>query len=287
MSSVANVTTLLGDWMKLRRFIMAVTAMLVCGLLGRGALAGNEGWQEAGNPFEMLSFEDMKVPRWIAETVIHAAEKTGVDPVFVMALADKESSFQHRVKARTSSAEGLFQFLEGTWLEVMKAHAGKHGFSAAADAITSVEGRYVVQDPEQKRWILSLRQDPFLAALMACEMVKQSRERLIQQTQRSPTKGELYLAHFLGTQGAGRLLKLMAANPHEKAAKAFPRAADANKSVFSGGTGKKQGTTVGQVHARITAMIEERMDRYSGVSSGTSLPASIPDKVQLSSAARL
>src|SRR5215213_5494066 len=183
-----------------------------------------------------------------------------------MALADKESSFQPGVKAPTSSAAGLFQFLESTWLEVLKAHGAKHGFGAAADAITSDRGRYTV-DEEKKVWVLGLRQDPFLSALMACEMVKQSREQLIKKTQRAPTRGELYLAHFLGTNGASRLLKLVAESPAENATKAFPRAADANKAIFSAGAMKtRAGPTVAEVHARITAMIEGRLEGYADAS---------------------
>ncbi len=261
-----------------------IAAMLICGT--GFASAQNESWEIVGDPFEVLAFDNVKVPRWIAETVIRAAQKTGVDAAFVMALADKESSFQPSAKARSSSAEGLFQFLESTWLEVLKAHGAKHGFGAAADAITSDRGRYTVEDDE-KAWILGLRQDPFISALMACEMVKQSREQLIQKTQRSPTRGELYLAHFLGTNGASRLLKLVAENPNEHATKVFPQAAHANKAIFSSGTTKTGGVpTVSEVHARLTSMIEVRFERYSNASSRTLSPTAMGQKVQLSSATK-
>jgi hypothetical protein len=241
--------------------------MVGCGLMSAGVSA--QGLDQAGSPFEKLTFDGMKVPRWIATAVLAAAEKTGVDPVFVMALADKESSFEPRSKARTSSAEGLFQFLEATWLQVLKTHGEKHGFGDAADAIKSADGRLKVEDQDQKAWILGLRQDPFLSALMACEMVKDSRERLMQQTRRAPTEGELYLAHFLGTNGAGRLMKLVAAKPSEKAAKAFPSAAGANKAVFAADAKKpKQDATVAQLHARISAMITGRLSRYSSLAKG-------------------
>ena len=54
----------------------------------------------------------MRVPRWLAETVVRAADATGVDPSYMMALADKESSLLPDNKAPTSSAEGLLQFVE-------------------------------------------------------------------------------------------------------------------------------------------------------------------------------
>src|SRR4051794_6797167 len=84
---------------------------------------------------DVLVFEKMRVPRWLAETVVRAAQVTGVDPAYMMALADKESSLLPDNKARTSSAEGLFQFIESTWLEVLRRYGPKHGHVAEAEAI--------------------------------------------------------------------------------------------------------------------------------------------------------
>src|SRR5215207_1784137 len=117
-----------------------------------------------------------------------------MDATYMLALADKESSFSFRVKAKTSTAVGLYQFLEGTWLEVLNEHAAKHGLNAAADAITVVAGRPTVTDPANKRWMLSLREDPYLAALRACEVVKTSQDGLARERDRKRTEGELYLA---------------------------------------------------------------------------------------------
>src|SRR5918912_928264 len=82
------------------------------------------------NSNETLVFEEMRVPRWLAETVVRAAQVTNVDPAYMMALADKESSLLPDTKNRASSAEGLFQFVEGTWLEVLRRFAPQHGFGA-------------------------------------------------------------------------------------------------------------------------------------------------------------
>src|SRR3954447_6897252 len=90
--------------------------------------------EAAANQSEILVFEQMRVPRRLAETVVRAAQATHVDPAYMMALADKESSLLPHNKARTSSAEGLFQFVEGTWLEVLRRYGPKHGL-AEAEAI--------------------------------------------------------------------------------------------------------------------------------------------------------
>jgi len=213
---------------------------------------------------EIVSFGSKRVPRWLVDTISRAAQLTGMDATYMLALADKESSFSFRVKAKTSTAVGLYQFLEGTWLEVLNEHAAKHGYGAAADAITVVAGKPVVTDPANSQWILSLREDPFLSALMACEMVKKSRDRLTRERDRALTDGELYITHLLGSAGASRLLKLVAEKPQESAPKAFQAAAKANKNLFYVAEQKqRKEATVAEVHARISAMMEDRVTQYA------------------------
>src|SRR5215210_4214373 len=130
----------------------------------------------SGNPNEVLVFEEMRVPRWLAESVVRAAQVTGVDPAYLMALADKESSLLPDNKARTSSADGLFQFIESTWLEVLRRYGPKHGYTAEAGAIRLVRGRPVVSDDKDREQILRLRRDPYLSALIAGEMINTHRE---------------------------------------------------------------------------------------------------------------
>src|SRR4051794_38474965 len=113
-----------------------------------------------GNPNEVLVFEQTRVPRWLTETVVRAAQVTGVDPAYLMALADKESSLLPDNKARTSSAEGLFQFIESTWLEVLRRYGPKHGFVAEAEAIQVVEGQPAISDGNERERILYARGAP-------------------------------------------------------------------------------------------------------------------------------
>src|SRR5215217_7740956 len=174
----------------------------------------------------------MKVPRWLAEMVVRAAQVTGVDPAYLMALADKESSLLPDNKAWTSSAEGLFQFVEGTWLEVLRRYGSKHGYAAEAEAIQIIQGRPVVSDSKQREAILSLRSDPYVSTLMAGEMINTHREILAGEVARDPSFSELYMAHFLGVNGARRLLDLLSDQPHRSAPEAFPQAARANRSLF-------------------------------------------------------
>jgi hypothetical protein len=49
---------------------------------------------------------------------------------------------------------------------------------------------------------------------------------------RSPSEGELYIAHFLGAGGAARLISAAGDTPNAGAAKYFPNAAAANTPIF-------------------------------------------------------
>ena len=222
-----------------------------------------------GNPNEVLVFEQTRVPRWLTETVVRAAQVTGVDPAYLMALADKESSLLPDNKARTSSAEGLFQFIESTWLEVLRRYGPKHGFVAEAEAIQMAAGRPVVSDETNRERLLRLRRDPYLSALMAGEMISTHREILAGKVERDPSFAELYVAHFLGVNGARRFVALLSDEPDNSAPQAFPRAAKANRALFFASKAdpsrKRKALSVAEVQGRIAAMINKRVARYASV----------------------
>jgi len=219
---------------------------------------------------EVLVFEQMRVPRALAETVVRAAQATNVDPAYMMALADKESSLIPDNKARTSSAVGLFQFIDGTWLDVVRRFGAKHGYGAEAEAITVVQGRPTVSDPAQREAILDLRRDPYASALMAGEMINTHREILAGKVARDPSFAELYMAHFLGVHGASRFVALLSDKPDKSAQKAFPAAARANRTLFfasgdSGRRAKRKALSVAELLGRIDRMIDKRVTRYASV----------------------
>jgi hypothetical protein len=225
--------------------------------------------ETGANLDDLLVFEQMRVPRWLVETVVRAAQVTGVDPAYMMALADKESSLLPDSKARTSSAEGLFQFIEATWLGVMRRYGPKHGYVAEAEAIQIIQCRPVVSDRDERERILSLRRDPYLSALMAGEMVMTHRQILSGKVARDPSFAELYMAHFLGVNGASRFVALLSDTPGKSASAAFPRAAKANRALFfdkkKAARAKAKALSMAEVQGRIGAMIDKRVSRYVSV----------------------
>jgi len=189
--------------------------------------------------------------RGIVEAAIQrASQATGVDFGFLMKTAGRESSFNPRAQASTSSAAGLFQFVDQTWLSTLKQHGSKHGYARYADLISKgSDGRFRVADGEARRAVMDLKLDPHAASLMAGEMTADHAAYLKGRVGRSPTSGELYVAHFLGPAGSAKLIKAMESQPGASAASLFPDAARANRSIFYRGG---QSKTVGEVYANLT-----------------------------------
>ena len=107
--------------------------------------------------------------RGVVEAAIQrAAKATGVDFGFLMHTAGRESGLNPQAKAGTSSAAGLFQFVEQTWLSTLKQHGAKHGYARYAELINKgSDGRYHVDGSEARRAVMDLRMDPHASALMA------------------------------------------------------------------------------------------------------------------------
>jgi hypothetical protein len=169
----------------------------------------------------------------IEQAVRGAAQATGVDFNFLMRTAKRESGFDAGAKAVSSSAAGLFQFIEQTWLATVKRHGAAHGYARYADLITEgSDGRFRVQGDEARKVVMDLRYDPHCAAIMAGELASDHAAYLRGRTGREPTGGELYAAHFLGPQGSAKLIEAAQTTPTATAATLFPDAASANHGVF-------------------------------------------------------
>jgi hypothetical protein len=118
-------------------------------------------------------------PAEIRSMIGSAAQKHGVDPVALERVAGLESSFNPNARNPSSSAGGLFQFLDGT--------ATQYG--------------------------LRNRYDPAEASDAAARLMRDNRDSLRAALGRDPTAGELYLAHQQGAGGAQKLLS----NPNARA----------------------------------------------------------------------
>ncbi|MBA4805505.1 MAG: transglycosylase SLT domain-containing protein [Brevundimonas sp.] len=184
----------------------------------------------------------------VEAAIRRASSATGVDADFLVRTARRESAMNPSARAPTSSAAGLFQFIEQTWLATVKAHGAKHGYGQYADLIhRGSDGRWRVGG-SARNVVLDLRFDPQAASIMAAELTASNAAYLRGRTGREPGAGDLYAAHFLGPAGAARLMEAMAQRPAASAAAIFPEAAAANRSIFY-----RDGrpATVAEVHANL------------------------------------
>ncbi len=172
--------------------------------------------------------------RGVVEAAIQrASTATGVDFSFLLGTARRESSFNPGAHAKTSSAAGLFQFVDQTWLSTLKQHGAKYGYARYAELIQQgSDGRFHVDGAEARRTVMDLRLDPHAASLMAGELASDHASYLRGRMGRDPTSGELYAAHVLGPQGSAKLIEAVRANPGVTAASLFPEAAGANRGLF-------------------------------------------------------
>lgn len=198
----------------------------------------------------------------VQSAIQRASQATGVDFGFLLGTAKRESGYNPVAKAGSSSASGLFQFVDQTWLSTLKKHGAKYGYARYADLITQgADGRFVVNGAEAKSAVLGLKLDPHAASLMAGELTSDHAAYLRGRVGRMPTSGELYAAHFLGPQGSARLIEAVNANPSANAAAMFPEAAAANRNIFYPAG---RAASVADLYARLT---EGKIDTPSTTNS--------------------
>ncbi len=220
-----------------------------------------------------MHFGTVHVPRSIVEKVVTAAKSADIDPALLMAIAEKESSFAPSARASTSSASGLFQFVEKTWLKALRAFGLRHGQEQAVKAIEGGEEQPRVA-PHKRGEILKLRNDPYLSAALAADMLKRDSDKIAEKVGRPLTPGETYLIHFLGPEDASRFIVKLNETPNASAAQLLPKPARANKPIFFARDGRRmKDRSLSEVHEAFEHMMGMRASRYQDVE--TKLPAGV------------
>jgi hypothetical protein len=220
------------------------------------------------------------VPGKVVNAIQKASARTGVDFAYLVQQAGAESSFNPKIKAKSSSASGLYQFIESTWLNMVKKHGDKYGMGAMADKISD-NGK--VANRAVRKEILALRNDPEKASAMAAEFARENEQFLNSHWGGDVGSTELYFAHFLGAGQASAFLRERDENPLQKAAYLFPAAAKANRNVFyDKATGRAK--TMDEVYA----FFDKKFDLKETDIPGFKLPPVPPQKpVQIAEAQQL
>lgn len=201
----------------------------------------------------------------VTGAIRQAARSTGASFDYLLATAQIESNLNPAAQSRTSSAKGLFQFIDQTWLGMIKRAGAALGFGNHAAAISqSPEGYFEVPNPAARDAIMKLRADPKANALMAGAYTRNNAAQLSDNLGRQPSEGELYIAHFLGSEGATKLIGAALSSPKARAADIFPQAAGANRPIFFDSVGRPRGVL--DVYRVLTG-------RYEVARAGTTAPA--------------
>lgn len=207
----------------------------------------------------------------VQSAIARASEKTGVDFNYLLGQAQLESSLNPTARAATSSATGLFQFIDQSWLAVLKKHGGEHGLGWAADSIRQgANGRYSV-DGSARNAVMQLRTNSEVASLMAAEHAADNKAELEGALGRPAGAADLYMAHFLGLAGAKKFLSAMEANPGRAAASLFPDAATSNRGVFYAGG---RARSLGEIYERFA----EKIEKGAAIAGGGKPLPSLPDQ---------
>ena len=169
-------------------------------------------------------------------TVVTALERasaaTGTDFQYLLGTAMRESGLKPQAQSANSTATGLFQFVEQTWLGLVKDYGAKHGLGSYANAIRKDDDGRFHADPADRSAILGLRNDPQISAMMAGEYTRTTQAAMEARLGRTVCGGELYAGHMFGSGGACKLIRTNETAPETSAADLFPKAASSNPNVF-------------------------------------------------------
>ena len=189
----------------------------------------------------------------VMSAIRDASARSGMNFDLMVASARMESGLNPAAQASTSSATGLFQFIDQTWLDAVRQYGPQHGLAADAALVVRHDGRLTVDDPGARQRILDLRKNPEVASALAGEHLRGISDKLGLTLGRPPDASEIYLGHLLGSGGASQLLQALRTAPNQAASDLLPAAARANTPLFAAPDGTPY--TVAQfmqhLHARV------------------------------------
>lgn len=188
---------------------------------------------KSSNFFKTGSFKSTPKKEEIFKILDIASSRTGVDSNILKAFAGIESSFNPNAKAGTSSAKGLFQFIDGTWGNMIKKYGGKYDLDRSTSPY-----------------------DPMASALMGAEYIKEN-TKILKSVKDDVGITDLYLGHFLGAGGAK---KLLSADANEIAAGILPASAKSNRSIFFNRNGTPK--TVSEVYNTLDTRLVKKAKNF-------------------------
>lgn len=162
-----------------------------------------------------------------------AVDGGGVDAV-VNKIIGVESGGRANAKNPNSSASGLGQFIDSTWISTVRKH------------------RPDIANGRSNQELIALKSDPQLGREMTKAHTQENAEFLANQGI-PQTAGNIYLAHFLGSRGAAQVLRADPNTPIE--------------SIVGPGVVQANGFLRGKSASEVAAWASRKMGSASGASS--------------------
>lgn len=204
------------------------------------------------------------VPAAAVGAIRMASQKNEFDFGYMMELAAAESSFSHAIKASSSSATGLYQFIESTWHHTLQDYGHKYGladFSTEVDVYMDDYGRSQarINNPLLRGQVLEMRKNPHLSALLSTDFQIENRGRQSCYIEGDLSRTDMYLAHFLGAHDAVYFINVLRQDENKSAVKIFPEAAEYNISVFYQKEGRQSSRerSLGEVYNFFSAKFDK------------------------------
>jgi hypothetical protein len=197
----------------------------------------------------------------LLQVIVDEARTTGLAPEFALALVSKESGFDRHAKSTRSTARGLFQFTDRTWLEAVERFGAEGPIAETLSGLGRAE-------------ILHLRHHEITSTTIAVRYIAESRDRLTRSLGRAPTSSELYASHFFGRTGVVEFMSHLRKSPSATAADLFPDFAKANPSLFHDAD-KGKPLSVSEVNLRLRQRLDQRMIFYSTMVRGITQVAGV------------
>ena len=131
---------------------------------------------------------------------------------------------------------------------------------------------------------MKLRDDPQAASAMAGVLTQSNSFKLTGKIGRRPTDAELYMAHFMGVGGAGKLISSAEDNPKASASRMFPNAAEANRSIFYDRSGRSR--SVSEVYSVLSSRYASAANSPATRTAMAAAGGDLPSGVTVASAAQ-
>lgn len=185
----------------------------------------------SGGDISQLPMSTGKGWKAMKDIIVGAAKIVGFDPVIGATTAAVESKFDPKAGAGTSSAKGLFQFIDETWQTMLDRYGKTYGIA-----------------PNTSPY------DARANAILGMRYLKNNYEYLKHKVPGRPIDDvSLYAAHFLGPYGAKQLLTAPLTAPSSTVVSA--KSIRANKSVFyENGALRTVGGVLSELDHRLKSM---------------------------------